>query len=138
MNSRKLSKRPPVTRETRAEPPHFEIQEMPDPMGHLTEEQKKWPVLDLNAPKSDELSQAAAPAVKTCKVPRQPTATRETRGGPQEFIVQEMADPMGHLSEKLKKKFLEHYSPDYGPNGPPTPTEPTPALPKPAKANDPC
>ena len=70
------------------------------------------------------------------KAPRFPRAEREIPLEGQ--VAQEMADPMGHLSEELKKKFLEHYIPDYGPNGPPTPTEPTPALPKPAKANDPC
>lgn len=61
------------------------------------------------------------------KGPSQPTANRKTRGGPQEFIVQEMADPMGHMNEEMKKKFLEHYLPDYGPNGPNSPTsEPAP------------
>ena len=61
MNAPKSTKRPPVTRETRAEEPHFVIQEMPDPMGHLTKEQKKWALLDLDAPKDREQSQPYAP-----------------------------------------------------------------------------
>jgi hypothetical protein len=134
MNSRKLSKRPPVTRETRAEPPQFEIQEMPDPMGHLTEEQKKWPVLDLNALKNDELSQAAVPSVKTCVLPRQPTATRKTRGGPQEFIVQEMPDPWGHLTEEQKQWPLCDLDTPHTPGESPIDSAtPTPATPKPTE-----
>ena len=50
--------------------------------------------------------------------PKRPHVTRETRGGPQEFIIQEMADPWGHLSEAMKKKIFG----DAGPPAPPTPT----------------
>ena len=65
------------------------------------------------------------------KGPRQPTATKETRGGPQEFIIQEMADPWGHLSEAMKKKIFG----DAGPPAPPTPSEKTPtdSAPKPTE-----
>ena len=42
---------PTMPKSSRSQPPQeFIIQEMPDPMGHLTEEQKKWPLLDLDAP----------------------------------------------------------------------------------------
>ncbi len=37
-------RQPTVTSRTQIEPPHFVIQELPDPEGHLTEEQKKWPI----------------------------------------------------------------------------------------------
>ncbi len=41
----------------------FVIQEMPDPWGHLTEEQKKWPLCDLDAPRtpSESLLDSATP-----------------------------------------------------------------------------
>ena len=62
------------------------------------------------------------------KRPKQPTATRETRGErPQELIIQEMADPWGHLSEAMKKKLFG----DAGPPAPTTPTEPVPTDPAP-------
>ena len=38
-------KRPTVTSRTRVETPAYYGQELPDPDGHLTEEQKKWPVV---------------------------------------------------------------------------------------------
>lgn len=38
-------KQPTVTARTRVEPPGFYGQELPDPESHLTEEQKKWPVV---------------------------------------------------------------------------------------------
>ncbi len=126
MNQPQKSNRPPVTRQTRCQVFDFVIQEMSDPMGHLTEEQKKWFVMDPVAPNDGEQSQ---PVPMICVVPRQPIATRETRGGPQEFIVQEMADPWGHLSEAMKKKIFG----DAGPPAPPTPTEPLQPAPKPTE-----
>lgn len=63
------------------------------------------------------------------KGPRQPTATKETRGErPQELIIQEMVDPWGHLSEAMKKKIFG----DAGPPAPPTSIEP--AAPKPTES----
>jgi hypothetical protein len=38
-------KQPTVTARTRTEPHAFHGQELPDPEGHLTEEQRKWPVV---------------------------------------------------------------------------------------------
>ena len=43
---------PKAPKTTRAQVYDFVIQEMPDPMGHLTEEQKKWPLCDLDAPRT--------------------------------------------------------------------------------------
>lgn len=60
MSQSQKPKRPPVTRQTRGQVYDFVIQEMPDPMGHLTEEQKKWFVLDLDAPKDNEEYEAVS------------------------------------------------------------------------------
>lgn len=38
-------KQPTANSRTRAEPPVFHLQTMPDPDAHLTEEQKKWPLI---------------------------------------------------------------------------------------------
>ena len=71
------------------------------------------------------------------RFPRFPFAEREIPHEAQ--VAQEMADPMGHMSEEMKKKFLELYLPDYGPNGPPTLIEPTPPAPKPTESTPgPC
>ena len=52
----------------------FVIQEMPDPWGHLTEEQKKWPLCDLDAPRTP--SEAVMdPATETEFAPK-PTESR--------------------------------------------------------------
>ncbi len=63
------------------------------------------------------------------KGPRQPTATRATRGDTSYHPPQEMADPWGHLSEAMKKKLFG----DAGPPASPSPAEPTPAEPKPTE-----
>ncbi len=63
------------------------------------------------------------------KAPRYPVGNREIP--PEGRVAQEMADPMGHLSEEMRKKFLEHYIPDNGPNGPPAPPAPTESNPAP-------
>ena len=65
------------------------------------------------------------------KGPKQPTATRETRGDTTYHPPQEMDDPWGHLSEAMKKKI-------FGDAGPPAP-EPPPTQPKPTESRpDPC
>ena len=42
---RSQPKQPTITSRTRVETPACYGQELPDPDGHLTEEQKKWPVV---------------------------------------------------------------------------------------------
>jgi len=49
MKRHAVSKQPTITRLTKSEPPHFIIQELPDPEGHLTDEQKTWPIVDVFA-----------------------------------------------------------------------------------------
>ena len=61
VNNPNRPQRPPVSRETRGGPHEFIILEMPDPWGHLTEEQKKWFVMDLNAPKNEAIEAEPAP-----------------------------------------------------------------------------
>ena len=44
---------PRAPKSSRSQPPQeFVIQEMPDPWGHLTEEQKQWPLCDLDMPRT--------------------------------------------------------------------------------------
>lgn len=45
MAKRSKHAQPTATARTRAEPPIFHVDTMPDPDAHLTEEQKKWPVV---------------------------------------------------------------------------------------------
>jgi len=65
--------------------------------------------------------------------PKRPRVTREARGErPEELIIQEMADPWGHLSEAMKKKL-------FGDAGPPAPLTETEPAPKPTESKpDPC
>ena len=61
---------PRAPKSSRSQPPQeFVIQEMPDPWGHLTEEQKKWPLCDLDVPRTPGESSigAATPLQPTSK-----------------------------------------------------------------------
>ncbi len=44
MAKKHRSAQPTATSRTTAEPPVFHLQSLPDPDGHLSEEQKKWPL----------------------------------------------------------------------------------------------
>lgn len=59
-------KQPGVTARSRVEPPGDYGQESPDPDAHLTEEQKKWPVVTELLPPTGEAPnpESAAPTPK--------------------------------------------------------------------------
>lgn len=66
--NRPKPKQPTVTSRTKVEPPGWYRQELADPEAHLSEEQKKWPVvtelLPLDAPASQSDTQSAEPQPK--------------------------------------------------------------------------
>lgn len=61
-------KQPGVTARTRVEPPGDYGQELPDPDAHLTEEQKKWPVVTELLPPTT----GAAPSPESAEPTPQP------------------------------------------------------------------